>query len=226
MMLSRLILNPLDRDVRRMLSDAEELHRCLLAAFPAVERPDARASHGVLHRLETDERSGALVLLVQSAATPSWDRWDAQRFAAVDHAVRTRSLGDDLERLGLGARRAFRLRANATRRILTKSTADGTRSNGKRVPVRGEEGALAWLDRKAQDAGFAIVEDDGVRKVVARSEPVTMGRRQGQRLTFEGVRFDGVLVVTDAGRLRSAVVDGVGPAKAYGFGLLSLRDVS
>jgi CRISPR system Cascade subunit CasE len=37
------------------------------------------------------------------------------------------------------------------------------------------------------------------------------------------VRFDGVLRVTDAARLVEAVRSGIGPAKAFGFGLLSLR---
>jgi CRISPR system Cascade subunit CasE len=36
------------------------------------------------------------------------------------------------------------------------------------------------------------------------------------------VRFDGVLVVTDRDRFIAAITDGIGSAKAFGFGLLSL----
>lgn len=36
------------------------------------------------------------------------------------------------------------------------------------------------------------------------------------------VQFDGVLVVTDPDKLREAVRNGIGPQKAFGFGLLSL----
>ena len=39
----------------------------------------------------------------------------------------------------------FRLRANPTRRIETKSGTDGQRRNGKRVELRGEEQWLALL---------------------------------------------------------------------------------
>lgn len=35
--------------------------------------------------------------------------------------------------------------------------------------------------------------------------------------------FDGVLGVTDAEAFRVALREGVGPAKAFGFGLLSIR---
>ena len=38
--------------------------------------------------------------------------------------------------------------------------------------------------------------------------------------------FDGMLVCTDADRMRDAVVNGVGHGRAYGFGLLSVVPVS
>ena len=44
-------------------------------------------------------------------------------------------------------------------------------------------------------------------------------------LPLFGVRFDGVLQVTDVGALVEAVRGGIGPAKAFGFGLLSLAPV-
>ncbi|MEM0963873.1 MAG: type I-E CRISPR-associated protein Cas6/Cse3/CasE, partial [Bacteroidota bacterium] len=41
-------------------------------------------------------------------------------------------------------------------------------------------------------------------------------------LPHVGVRFDGELRVIDPDRLAVAVASGIGPAKAFGFGLLSL----
>jgi CRISPR system Cascade subunit CasE len=54
-----------------------------------------------------------------------------------------------------------------------------------------------------------------------------MGDRDagGRRLTFGAVVFDGMLEVSDPGRLRSALRHGIGSAKAFGFGLLSLARV-
>ena len=37
---------------------------------------------------------------------------------------------------------------------------------------------------------------------------------------------DGELIVTDAEKLRETVANGIGPQKAYGFGLLSLAPVA
>ena len=44
-----------------------------------------------------------------------------------------------------------------------------------------------------------------------------------RRITFEGVTFEGLLRVTDPVAFRQAVEFGIGPARAYGFGLLSFR---
>lgn len=222
MMLSRLILNPLDREVRRMTADVEELHRGVLRGFEAVEQADARAHHGVLHRLETDERTGALVLLVQSRSVPDWDRWPREWLAKMSEAVATRSIDEELARLEPGTKCGFLLVANATRRVMTKSGPDGARNNGKRVPVRGQEGAEDWLLRKAKECGFELVREGDRILVDVRPELQREGRRRGGRLTFDGVRYEGFLRVVDADVLRESVVAGIGPAKAYGFGLLSV----
>jgi CRISPR system Cascade subunit CasE len=41
-------------------------------------------------------------------------------------------------------------------------------------------------------------------------------------MTFAAVTFDGLLRIVDADRFRAALVQGIGSAKAYGFGLLSI----
>ena len=44
-------------------------------------------------------------------------------------------------------------------------------------------------------------------------------------MTHLAVRFDGLLRVTDAGDFRETLICGIGPGKAYGFGLLSIAPV-
>jgi CRISPR system Cascade subunit CasE len=120
------------------------------------------------------------------------------------------------ERAGIRAGDSFlfRLKANTTRKILTKSGADGARNNGKRVPVRGEVERHAWLSRHALASGFKFGD-------VRITELGAKGRPGGVRLA--GAVFDGALQVEDAARFVAALAEGVGPAKAYGFGLLSIR---
>ena len=68
MYLSRLLLNPRDRQVQRETADPYNLHRTILRAFNSD-----REAADVLHRLEINPRSGQMMLLVQSAVAPNWD---------------------------------------------------------------------------------------------------------------------------------------------------------
>ena len=77
-----------------------------------------------------------------------------------------------------------------------------------------------------QTASGAVPQVGHVAFRVARRRPNRGSGAQAQipkgEVAHAGVRFDGELTVTDPGELRDAVAAGIGPAKAFGFGLLSL----
>jgi CRISPR system Cascade subunit CasE len=130
---------------------------------------------------------------------------------------------------------AFRLRANPTKKIDTKSGPDGERRNGRRVELRKEEDQLQWLHRKGSQHGFTLLTttvNPGVPDVRAAATGKVTGARRSRgsgdepvverNLTFGSVLFEGRLRVVDAAALRAALVQGIGSGKAYGFGLLSV----
>lgn len=225
MFLSRLELNTRSGDVRRDLGDVQGMHRTLLRAFEQVDGP-AREAAGLLYRVEAG-RSGEIVVLAQSSVQPVWERLPD---GYVQEVCEPKEIDEALAGVRAGMRLRFRLRANPTRKIDTKSGPNGERRNGKRVDLRTEEDQLAWLARKGEAAGFRLMsatvrgeaEGVGVPDVRTTAAARETGRRQGARLTFGAVQFDGALEVTDAEALRAAVAVGVGSGKAYGFGLLSL----
>lgn len=228
--LTRLLLEARTRDVQRDLSDCQRLHRRVMSAFPDGEGL-GRHTQGVLFRLE--EYSSHSELLVQSKVEPDWSSLPND-YLAIDwfgaSPVEVKSMDGLLGGLTAGQILRFRLRANPTRRIDTLSAPDGSRRHGRRVPLRQEEARRLWLARRAEQAGFAVLEAalQVPRLVESRHErvqgvrPSPLDRSTTQRVTLEGVTFDGILRVVDAPRLREAVAEGVGPGKAYGFGLLSL----
>lgn len=89
-------------------------------------------------------------------------------------------------------------------------------ARGRRVALLDEDERLGWLARKAEQAGFAVL---GVR--TSNQKPWAWSRGD-RNVRFDGVDFEGTLRVRDAGRLRDALVAGIGSGKAFGFGLLSL----
>jgi len=120
----------------------------------------------------------------------------------------------------------FRLVANPTKKV----TAPGQRQ-GKRVALLdiadgdGLTPAQQWLHRKAGLGGFDLLHVLTEEfRLGARSAAEGAGKPQ---LPFYGVRFDGLLRVSDPARFAESVRQGIGPAKSFGFGLLSLaRPVS
>ena len=239
--LSRLLLNPRHRAVRRDLADCHALHRTILSAFPALPPGQAspRDQFGVLYRLDSSphlpDRSAALV---QSLVEPDWSRLDRLGPGyLLDTAGGPENPAckpiDHLHALiepGLTLR--FRLRANPTKKIPARTSDGANRPNGARVELTGDEHLFAWLERKGVRHGFALPasslgDQPNIRVLV---EDKVKGRRalaagdlaRGSDLTFSSVLFDGVLRVTDAEAFRRALIEGVGSAKAYGFGLLTL----
>lgn len=222
MRLSRLVLNPLNRGLARAVADLQRMHQLVMGGFDGGAGPAARAGYKVLYRLEIDPYGGALVLYVQSASAPNWSRLPAGILATLaDRPNPEMRALTELDAVTAGRMARFRLRANPTRRVDTKSV-DGQRRHGRRVPHRDDARCIEWLVRKGQVHGFDLVRGTaGQLDVTLIHEPVRRGRREGAALTLEGARFDGRLRITDPPAFRTAVIQGIGPGKAYGFGLLS-----
>lgn len=230
--LSRLILNPRNRQALRDLGDCQELHRTLLAAFPHTRAQAAREEFGLLYRLEPVARDGLVKVMVQSGPEPNWGQLPSGYLVVAEGNPGCKPVNDSYAALYAGQRLAFRLRANPTRKIETKSLLDGTKRNGKRVEIRGEENQIAWLHRKADQHGFRLVSvrvNPDVADVRVAPESKVLGWREvrdentpKRRLTFGAALFEGVLEITDLEKFRQALSGGIGSGKAYGFGLLSI----
>lgn len=169
MYLSRLFLNPRSRSVRRDLGSHQDMHRTVLSLFPqlppearAAGQSDARQHFGVLHRLDVEPRTGSLTLLIQSRLEPDFSRLEPDylltRPPSGAQPAECKALADRYARITSGMTLAFRLRANPTRKIDTKTGPDGRRRNGKRVDLRGEEAWWQWLARKGEASGFRPLE--------------------------------------------------------------------
>ncbi len=227
MYLLRAFLDPRSRQVRIDARDPDSLHKTVMRAFPDDAGPNPRKSHQVLHRLEQDrERT---VLLVQSRVPPATEKWPRGYLLepSDDLDLAMSALGENpavrplpIDRIGDGDRFAFRLKANTTRKIDTKTGSDGNKRNGRRVPVRGDEERLAWLQRHAERGGFSV--DPGRLRI---TEVGPAGGRGKESVVVAGTLFEGILRVERAADFHTALAGGIGPAKAFGFGLLSLARV-
>ncbi len=218
MYLSRLLLNPRSRQVQREIANIYEMHRTILSAFPVELPPDER----MLFRLEGMDNDAALTLLVQSVHLPDWKpllqpgKDYLLRSGIGSRSVENPEVKSFTLHLYQGQTLLFRLRANPT----VKRCQPGAKQ-GRRVGIYKEEEQVEWLKRKADNAGFRTLELS-VRKAGVLKDTIHRKTSEDHRLQLLGVQFDGRLEVTDPQKLEQAVVNGIGSAKGFGFGLLSL----
>lgn len=180
------------------------------AGRPVQVRRDAAG--GFLFRVDS-LLGGRAMILVQSATPPDWNyafHNAGYLLAAAPHRKEYKPC------FTIGQRLQFRLLANPTRKVCTKSEPGGEKNNGKRIPVQNEQMG-AWLAARAERGGFAVIEaSTALGYAYVRKPKVT------QVIRLRSVRYDGVLEVVDTAAFGNALLQGIGPEKAFGFGLLSV----
>jgi CRISPR system Cascade subunit CasE len=211
MYFSRLLVNPRSRRVLRDLADPYEMHRTVLHGFPG--QSDGGPGR-VLWRLERQKPGHARTLLVRSEKKPDWESLLAELppYYLAEETRDGLANPDTKERVPAFAAHqqfVFRLRANPT-----------VKRDGKRHGLFREDDQTAWLTRKGQQGGFAI---RSVR--IAPEGNIRAKLRSPRPLTFFAVLYEGLLEVTNPMQLQAMLAEGIGSAKGFGFGLLSLARV-
>ncbi len=215
-----------------------------LAGGPAEQREKTDLCHvhtvrsqstGFLFRVDPKPNHRAAILIL-SALKPDWGYAFGLRPGLVDG--RGRPIGNAGHLLAAlpserpavppdarqGEHFRFLLQANPTRKVHAllpdSKRKESLTGNGRRVPVpTTDEAFRAWLDKHADRAGFRVVSLASVQPgyvYVNKTQKPDIGIR------LRSVRYEGVLEVTDPCEFGKAWAAGIGPAKGFGFGLLSL----
>lgn len=188
-----------------------DLHRQLWRLFPG-QNPEARIGgeddrQGFLFRVEENLIGRSARVLVQSRLAP----------IGADGLVLLGSRDFDPHPT-TGQRLAYVLTSNPVKTITdaNREAKPGKRSEKCRVPLIKEQEQQQWLVRKL--SGAAAIESC----VVHSNVPLYFrkGNGGGKLVT---VTFEGVLCVTEPGRLTTLLENGIGPAKGFGCGLLLVR---
>ena len=174
-----------------------------MSMFP--QAPDTsispRQHFGVLWRMEPADSP---TLLVQSSREPDFDRLPS-RYAS----CQTKPIDDHLDSLATDLAIAYRVVLNPVK-ISRRSDTE------VRTAIPSNERA-AWWASLASKVGLRL-----------HDAPVLTGlhdrylTRSGTRFPIYSVRVDGTAEIANPDLLRAAAADGVGRAKAWGCGLLTV----
>jgi CRISPR system Cascade subunit CasE len=216
MYFTRFWFNPARRGAQRLLTSPHALHAAVLSGFPD---PTPTEQGRVLWRL--DSTSHAPRLYIVSPSRPDLTHLAEQGgWPTLDDAWGSRPYEPVLDRLRNGDRYRFRLTANPVR--------SERREHGERGAPRGHVTIAAqekWLLDRQEQHGFQVPplsEQDGRVDMVVRDRKLLTFRRGETQVTLRIATYEGTLIVHDRDRLTAALCHGIGRAKGYGCGLLTL----
>ncbi|MEE1823734.1 type I-E CRISPR-associated protein Cas6/Cse3/CasE [Streptomyces sp. BE20] len=194
----------------------------------------AETSPRVLWRIDHNSRTEVLLYLV-SPQRPDLTHLVEQAGWPTTGGWQTYDYGAFLAGLTAGSTWAFRLTANPVHSI--RRTPD---EPIKRTAHQTHHHQAAWLLKQQERAGFTVAEKPPEHRLLAEGDEreLVVHRRQGlsfgkndrtnggrHKVTLTTATFDGRLRVTDPDALRRTLTAGLGKAKAYGCGLMTLAPV-
>lgn len=235
MYLTRFRFNAARTGARRLLTSPQMLHAAVMSSFP---EPPATPDGGPRVLWRVDHNSAAEVLLyITGPARPDlthlveqagWPDAAPQGWATYDYTTFLAGLATD-------SPWAFRLTANPVHSIRRKE-GEPTKRTAHRTTCH----RIQWLLKQQERGGFMIAEKPPGRRLLERGDEHELivgeardlaftkaaGRPQErQSLRIATVTYQGRLLVTDREAFRRTLVSGLGKAKAYGCGLMTLAPV-
>ena len=250
MYLTRVYLNPRRRGCRHLVSSLQRLHAAVLTSFPPgalrtegegrvlwrLDRPSD--NRRVSRSTDTDVGRG-LCLYISSPVAPDPAALVEQAGYETAGGVVVKKLDDFLAKLEKDQLWGFRITVNPTyrhtdgdgrKRLMghvtvaqqTQWLLDRAEANGFQIPMSAEVGGdLPVLEN---EAGERVDGRNLLVALVDRRVENFVRVRSGDKnpVTLKLATFQGTLKVTDPQALRSALANGIGRAKGYGAGLLTL----
>ncbi len=207
MYLTRVEIDTEDRRKARSLTHLGAFHNWVEQSFPGEFTQGIRSRK--LWRI--DQLCGKKYLMILSESMPDTKALETY---GKEGSAQCKNYDAYLQRLREGERLRFRLVANPVHAV-----AEQKGMRGVERPHITIQHQLDYLMKRTEKNGFHISEDEVC--IVERGYEVL--RKQGSKqVRVVKVAYEGILTITDIGKFRHALVNGIGKKKAYGFGLLTV----
>jgi CRISPR system Cascade subunit CasE len=250
--LSRIRINPLRAEGGKVIASPRAMRGLVMggiAGNPLDERVLWRLDSDNPHRPQLYVLSESKPDWTHAVESAGWPEADGDHALVSDYTLL-------LARIALGRRFAFRLTVNPVQNTYAPekpsagqqpvAASGGHRGRAMRLGHRTAAAQLRWFLERTEGWGFTVpaARTDPAAPGLETAEaaaPVLGAARElriidRQRLSFSKGKgkpvvlhtatFEGVLEVTDTAAFTTRLVEGIGPAKAYGCGLLTLAPLT
>lgn len=202
MILTKITVNTKKDGARKALQNMQILHQVLCGIFGT-----SRKDSDILFSINEEEAETALYVTSSTAM-------DRKKLPPWMTITLERDYNGILCQIENGHRFGFRLET-----VPSKKVRENGAKNSRRKALRTSDEREAWLNRKAAQNGFGVLDF-----VERQGNELTANHSQnnGGTITINSYSYIGALQVTDAEKFKKAVTKGIGPEKAYGLGMLLL----
>lgn len=237
MYLTRFRINTSRSDARYLLGSPHRMHGAVNMSFPTPSAQDASGPR-VLWRVDGDTPAETLLYIVSPTRPDLTGLVEQAGWPAADEPGWTSFAYEQfLTALAADDTWGFRLTANPVHNVRHQHSKEGDPT--KRAAHRTPRHQMRWLLDRQERAGFEIVrkpvenqltERGDEHELIVRDQRALQFRKAPAKTSRDDVRFtrvtfDGRLRVTDPDAFRLTLTHGLGKAKAYGCGLMTLAPV-
>lgn len=205
MYLSKIPLDPANRTTRELMTSPAKIHGAIEQSFQGDRKRN-------LWRIDRFSEGYHLYLL--SEEPPLVQNISINFGVAAQEQILTRSYDPLLQKIQGGQIWQFRLIANPVKSVFDKNS-----ERGKVVAHVTPQQQKKWLLDRSADYGFALDSD---RFDVVKSDWKKFKKNGGKNVSLKIATFEGYLTVTNEAVFRNTLVTGIGRAKAYGCGMLTV----
>ena len=217
MYLSRIALNKRLRKSLQAIAFPQMMHAAVLDSFPPSSQLNEKVGSRILWRLDTIGADTYLYVL--SEEKPDFSHIIEQfGWPASNQSWETKEYATLLERIGIGQKWQFRLHANPVHTVKGKIYAHVTVEQQKQ-----------WLRDRAEKNGFSFLEFENDNESydmfdVIHRDTIKFKRKpsDSNHVVLSVATFEGSIIINDVDQMKHALCFGIGRAKAYGCGLLTL----
>lgn len=188
------------REAKGLLADCQQMHRFITGFFGT----DCQSGQ-ILYRTNLVQNKLCIYLYAEGPAEHIPNNCQVQQ----------RDITSWLDSMEVGQLWNFDLIASPTKKVVS----EGKKISQRRI-LRQPEERQEWLERKAVQNGFAIIQ------VQEQEQIHVSGRHQidkGGMMYHDAYHYQGMLQITDRDAFRRAMQAGIGSGKAYGFGMMMVK---
>lgn len=228
MYLTRIPIDISHRKGAQFASSPYRIHAAVEASFPEHAKRVCESGR-ILWRLDdANGRGDCLWLYVLSPEMPDCASIVEQAGTPTDCEPQTKLYDNVLNNVSCGQCWQFRLKANPVRKVVLDK--GSVPRDGIRGSIQGhvtEAQQRTWLLDRACAHGFEIMPSaSGADALSVSHRYREQFKRDGRTVTLVTAQYDGVLKVTDAQQFRKALGFGIGRAKGFGCGLLTIAPIT